>query len=333
MSDYQVKSGDSLWKIVQKEFKLKNNSDILAKVYEIAELNNIEKDKINNIFVGQNLKLDKEPVVTQEKKDVPPKLPERPIFTAQSCIFTDQINNPLNDIYIKGFHAYPDLHLSTTSNPEQQTVRQNRTESTTGNSPEPEETVPAVTTPPTVRGTEAPVAPQETAEVAAQTPAKNKKPTRLSPAKLSVTTKFDGTAEDIDKYLDGVLRGYGYKFLELQDKYDINAAFLAAIVINECDNGKSPRAKRTFNVAGIRYKNSFKFRTYQSVDLCLEDMAELLKNKYIDEGRTNVATIGSKYCPVSDPTDTKNLNRFWPRNVASHMNDILTGDEKAVIAS
>lgn len=51
---YEVKSGDTLWKICQKEFNLKSNTDIANKVAEISKTNNISS---NSIFVGQKLDL------------------------------------------------------------------------------------------------------------------------------------------------------------------------------------------------------------------------------------------------------------------------------------
>ena len=53
MTDYEIKRGDSLWKIVKKELKIDNNAEISKKVREIAELNGL-KD-MNSIFVGQHL--------------------------------------------------------------------------------------------------------------------------------------------------------------------------------------------------------------------------------------------------------------------------------------
>ena len=55
MGNYSVKSGDNLWNIVKREFKLTSNSDVLKKVKEIAKANNL--DKPEEIFVGQEINL------------------------------------------------------------------------------------------------------------------------------------------------------------------------------------------------------------------------------------------------------------------------------------
>ena len=49
MSDYEVRRGDNLWKIVRNTLKINDNAEIQKKVKEIAELNNISN--INSIFV------------------------------------------------------------------------------------------------------------------------------------------------------------------------------------------------------------------------------------------------------------------------------------------
>ena len=53
--DYIVQSGDNLWNIVTDFYNLTDNSDIAAKVDEIATYNNIENSSI--IYAGQILKM------------------------------------------------------------------------------------------------------------------------------------------------------------------------------------------------------------------------------------------------------------------------------------
>lgn len=138
-------------------------------------------------------------------------------------------------------------------------------------------------------------------------------------AEIPVTTQFTGSADDINRHLKGVLKGQGEKFLEMQEKYGINAAFLAGIVMNESANGTSDLALKKNNVGGVRYPGSYKFKTYDNVGDCIEHMAKFLTNSYVKKGKTTIGTIGATYCPVTDKTDKDNINRFWPRNVGYNM--------------
>ena len=50
----------------------------------------------------------------------------------------------------------------------------------------------------------------------------------------NITTKFDGTAEDLNKYLaDTPLKGLGQHFIDVQEKYGVNALFLMGIIKTE----------------------------------------------------------------------------------------------------
>ncbi len=297
MGDYQIKPGDNLWKIVKNELNIKNNAEIQKKVDEIARLNNI-KNK-NSIFVGQQIKLyDK-----QEKPDTSPaKKPDRsPCFVFQ---YEPQT--------IKG--SYPDVYFSSLQ----------RSQASSANL----HTIPVdldkgkieiplkadLTT--SSRGSSV----QENGTVKK---AKKVKVSTQSLRNFDITTKFEGSAAEIDKHLGGVLKGQGKKFLELQEKYGINAVFLAAITMNESGNGTSYSARKRNNVGGVRYRNSYRFRTYNNVSECLDDMAYNLKDNYINEGRTTVARIGSKYCPISDKSDKEGINKHWARNVSFYMGKII----------
>ena len=55
ITEYTVQSGDNLWNIVKDFYNLSDNSDIAAKIDEIATYNNIENPSI--IYAGQILKM------------------------------------------------------------------------------------------------------------------------------------------------------------------------------------------------------------------------------------------------------------------------------------
>lgn len=300
MSDYSVKSGDSLWKIAKQEFKLQNKSDIAKKVYEIADLNNISHDDINNIFIGQKLKLNKE-----EKALTSPTVERK--YNINTCLFS----NITDDIYSDSTSIYPYLNLS---------IKKDISK--------PEQTPEA----PVVQSNQ-PVQKKQEVQHTQTNPVRTNKRTATS-VHLDVTRKFTGTADDLNKHLGGVLTGKGDIFLRMQDEVGINAAFLAAIAMVESANGESKLATKKNNIAGIRRlikvenpldpdkKRIFEFRTFASVDDCICYLGKLLKNSYVDNGRTTVASIGAKYCPTNDPTDKAGTNGLWPRSVSAKMNQL-----------
>ena len=287
MGDYQIKQGDNLWKIVRDELNIKNNSEIQKKVIEIAELNNIKN--INSIFVGQYIKLYAETEQQEKKEKLPATLPDR------SPCFVFKYEQPQDSFYPGVYLRI--LQKCSSSSPFLQTV-------------------PAALTP-------HPKAHDSIKQEATLKPVERKKVVNGNLHNFDIRTKFEGTAEEIDKHLGGVLKGHGAKFLELQDKYGINAVFLAAITMNESENGTTYSARKRNNVGGIRYRQSYKFRVYNNVDECLEDMASLLKRRYINMGRTTVAKVGAKYCPIADKSDKEGINKYWARNVSYYMKRII----------
>lgn len=133
------------------------------------------------------------------------------------------------------------------------------------------------------------------------------------------TDLYKGTAEDLNKHLKGVLAGKGQKLLELQEKYGVSAAMMAAIANSESTYGTSPAARNKNNVAGIMSASSnyTELATFSSVDACLESLAKNLRNNYINQGRVTVSQIHEKYCPIGANNDPTNLNVNWGRCVAS----------------
>ncbi len=137
------------------------------------------------------------------------------------------------------------------------------------------------------------------------------------------TDLYKGTAEDLNKNLKGVMKGKGEKLLELQNKYGISAALLAAIVNNESAHGTSDAAVNLNNVAGIMSakSNYMQLAKFDSVDDCLEALAKNLKNNYVDEGLVTISQIYEKYCPIGASNDPKGMNGGWGKTVASLMDD------------
>ena len=133
------------------------------------------------------------------------------------------------------------------------------------------------------------------------------------------TDLYKGTADDLNKHLKGVLAGKGAKLIELQNKYGISAALLAAIVNTESKHGRSDAALNLNNVAGIMSASSnfTKLAKFDSVDDCLEALAKNLKNNYVDEGLVTISQIHEKYCPIGAGNDPKGMNGNWGQTVSS----------------
>lgn len=144
-------------------------------------------------------------------------------------------------------------------------------------------------------------------------------------ANIKVTTKYNGTTSDLDKYLNdkGVLKGKGKKFIELQEKYGINAAFLAAIACNESGNGTSNLAIKNNNIMGITKPGGHGFRSFSSVEECLDYSAGMLKRNYINQNLTTISQIHQKYCPIGANNDPNSLNKGWGKAVGKYMSEIM----------
>lgn len=110
-------------------------------------------------------------------------------------------------------------------------------------------------------------------------------------------TKFVGHPEFLNLFLSGVLKGKGEKFIEAQEKHGINASFLIGIANLESGNGFSDFARKRNNIAGMRNSKGYMF--FESVDECIDRMAENLKRNYIDDGLVTVKQIHKRY--AEDP--------------------------------
>ncbi len=144
-----------------------------------------------------------------------------------------------------------------------------------------------------------------------------------------ITMPYNGTAEDLNKYLKGkgVLEGQGQAFIDAQRRYGISAAVLIGIAMNESTGGQSKNARMRNNIGGVRIPGTTTFKTYSSVAECINDMARFLNSGYVNnKGRalTKLYQVNAKYCPSSDYTDKDNINSFWARNVEKYVSEVET---------
>lgn len=112
-----------------------------------------------------------------------------------------------------------------------------------------------------------------------------------------VRTKSDVTAEELDAVFQGELVGTGKYFIEAQEKYNINAVFLAAIAIHESGNGKSKAAKNKKNFFGLMRKTGGQMK-FESAKECIDYAANNLTKEngyYYARGRYTIHKIGQRY--------------------------------------
>ena len=115
----------------------------------------------------------------------------------------------------------------------------------------------------------------------------------------------------ISNNLGGVFKGkadYIYNTCVLNG---VRPELMASIFRHETGNGTSSMVRNKNNPGGIRYNNSYEFVSYKSLDEGIKANIMLIKNNYIDKGRKDIRSIGVRYCPSDDPTDTEGLNDDW----------------------
>lgn len=121
-------------------------------------------------------------------------------------------------------------------------------------------------------------------------------------------TRYVGSPKYLDIFLaGGVMEGKGEQFCKAQEKYGINATFLVGIANHESWYGKSDYARNKNNIAGMRGANGY--LSFDSVDECIDKMAENIKTKYIDCGLKTISQINKKYAESTE----------WSESVINHM--------------
>ena len=116
------------------------------------------------------------------------------------------------------------------------------------------------------------------------------------------------------------------KFIELQNKYNVNAVFAIAVFQQENQCGAAKDAKLIKNntnnwgsIKGNYNGNSWTdskgntWRVYPSYTEATEDFMRLIKKEYFSEGKNSVQTISAKYCPGS---------QSWAPGVTAIMTEI-----------
>lgn len=138
----------------------------------------------------------------------------------------------------------------------------------------------------------------------------------ISEAKIQKTfdvrTKSSLSHEDIEKHLEGMLKGTAATFKRVEQEYGVNAAFLVAIAIFESGNGKSARVRNRNNCFGLKGKK------FKDIHECIEYTARLISSPngcYFGRKRYTIERIGRTYAPLKDGGN----NKKWVPSVMSIM--------------
>lgn len=137
---------------------------------------------------------------------------------------------------------------------------------------------------------------------------------------VSMTSNLVGV-EDMKKMLAGTeLESLAEAFIELEDKYGVNAIFVASIACVESGYGRSNIAQNYNNITSIMKRDGSPVY-FDSKYECLEYTYKLLNNHYIDPNGNyynglGVYDINELYCPDD--------NYHWANTVTAVMDRLIS---------
>ena len=126
-----------------------------------------------------------------------------------------------------------------------------------------------------------------------------------------ITQKSNLVPDMIEALLPEDLKGLGQAFCDGEEKHNINALFVLAIVQLESGNGTSYLAREKNNLGGIKGGNGY--RAFGSKEECVAYMFDLLDRLYVSKGRDTIDKIGHIYCATGG----------WIPQVKSLMYDLV----------
>lgn len=134
--------------------------------------------------------------------------------------------------------------------------------------------------------------------------------------------KRDKVIQAIANNLKGAFNEKASFIYDTSKKNNVNPMLMTAIMLHETGNGSSVMCVNNNNPGGIS-TNTGGFMHYPTLEKGIEAMIKLIKRYYIDEGLTDIQSIGNKYCPLSDSRDTQGLNKYWVPMVTRNYIKIL----------
>lgn len=132
----------------------------------------------------------------------------------------------------------------------------------------------------------------------------------------------------IDRYLDrsgnhanSILHGAGDALVRAEEKYHVNAIHILGIIGYESGHATSKNSKELNNIAGIFDGRSSEQKAFDSVDQCIDYLARLIRQEYIDKGREKIGDIAPKY--LNGEPDKSASSENWAYNVTEISHDYL----------
>ena len=98
---------------------------------------------------------------------------------------------------------------------------------------------------------------------------------------------------------------------------------VAAISAHETGYWTSKNFLEKNNLGGLWNGRQGTFYSYESFEVGLDVMIDLLKNDYFNNGLTTIRTIGEVYCPEGAANDPYNQNQHWIPKVTLIYNQYL----------
>ena len=131
----------------------------------------------------------------------------------------------------------------------------------------------------------------------------------------TIVTDFEELRKALSTY-NSQLSSHTQAYLNMQQKYNVNAVFAAAVAVIETGGGTTGNATNSSN-NWYNIKGGSGWAQYGSSAESIDAFGKLIKNNYFSKGKYTVSTIGGTYCPSTeaDPTAAET----WTKNVVAQM--------------
>ncbi len=135
-----------------------------------------------------------------------------------------------------------------------------------------------------------------------------------------ITKKYTGSADVLNEYLkDTPLKGLGQEFINIQEKYGVNALFLMSIIHTESNYGETPAKGTKYNLAGLKRAKGG-FQQPKSFEESIDNLASTLNRLYIKRGNNTPEKVHHGGYAAAEDWSKKvvkewdNINKFIYNN-------------------